>query len=486
LAETLALLSKPVPLMQEAERQDLRTGLSLSGGISEAYRLGGTALRRADELEAVGTRIAQACAHRIRFTYYVVRGMRERAEEQRRELDIHGLSGGTTWQVEWFALPIEGMTNARFGDLVIATQALARLERLAGEIPALARPRDMLRIGNHVRRGEYARAIELGQEYVAHHPPGSMVGWGTVYAVLAAALNHSERYAEARALCERAFAALTPDDLEYDHMYGGLVREHAVACAGTGEVERALAISEQYTSRLETAGEYALLAYALECRARLAQMTSDHALLEDALSAMREASQRSGSEAVVAQVGKLIQAILRAMHTGGADHGIDAEFATESTSSVATPPRGIVATRQHTLLRRVMQQANARAALVLLWPDDGSAPRVTAATGESVPLEALAPVLQQLLQQMASAAPTEQTRAWPLSTSDRAFQLIALPRRSTQDPCIALMLERGEEAGEEVPPSLLMRLSERIRSELAPGSQSSDHVLDSSSSHSAD
>jgi tetratricopeptide (TPR) repeat protein len=481
LGSALALLEKPVPLMQEAERQDLRVGLLLSGGINEAYRLGGNALQRADQLAALGTRIAQASAHRIRFTYYIARGMRERAEEYRRELDIHGLQGGTTWQVEWFAIPMEGMTAARFGDLVGAAQALSRLERLAAEVPALEAVRDMLRIGNCLGRGEHAQVIQLGQAFAARHAPGSRVGWGTVYAALAASLNHCQRHAEARELCARAFAVLTKADLEYDHMYGGLLREHAVACAGTGAVEEALAIAGEYIARLEAAGEHALLAYALECRARLAHMIGDQELFASTLSAMREASERSGSSAVIHQVARMIQASLREQ---GADDDeppqpAEDDGVTTSLTSVATPPGGLARTRRSTLLRRIMQRAKAPSALVFVLRHGAAAPLLAAATGQPVAIDALAPVLQALLPQISAAHQAGGTHACELNVAKRTFALATLPCRSAREPSMVLLLERRAEGNAAVPPTLISRLAEGVRSELSLGQDFTSSDLDS-------
>ena len=100
--------------------------------------------------------------------------MREKAEEYRRELDIHGLQGGTTWQVEWFAVPTEGMASALLGDVVGAGQALVAAGAAGGRDPvARAACATWLRMGYHMRRGEHAQAIELGEEFVARHPPAA-------------------------------------------------------------------------------------------------------------------------------------------------------------------------------------------------------------------------------------------------------------------------------------------------------------------------
>jgi hypothetical protein len=377
---------------------------------------------------------------------------------------------------------MEGMTAARFGDLVGAAQALSRLERLAAEVPALEAVRDMLRIGNYMGRGEHAQVIQLGQAFAARHAPGSRVGWGTVYAALAASLNRCQRHAEARDLCARAFAVLTKADLEYDHMYGGLLREHAVACAGTGAVEEALTIAGEYIARLEAAGEHALLAYALECRARLAHMIDDQELFASTLSAMREASERSGSSAVIHQVARMIQASLREQGAGDDEPAQPAEDGggfTTSLTSVATPPGGMARTRRSTLLRRIMQRAKAPSALVFVLRDGDAAPQLAAATGQPVAIDTLAPVLHALLPQISAARQAGGTHACELGVAERTFALATLPRRSAREPSMVLLLERRAEGNAAVPPTLISRLAEGVRSELSLGQDFTSSDLDS-------
>jgi hypothetical protein len=294
--------------LSDEERRNVRVGLRFSAAILECYRLGSRALERASALDGEGTRLARAAAHRIRFTYYVVRGMREKADEARRELELHGIQGGTTWQVDWYAVPTEGMASALLGDLVGTSRALARLEDLTANIATMAPMRDMVRLGYHLCRGEYAVAVELGARFVAAHPPRSIIGWGAAYAAHAAALNHTGRHQEAATLCETALAALGADEAqEYIILYGPLARELSYARAGLGQLELALATSDAYLARLEAASEHALLTHAYECRAIIARVMHDRVLLADALAAMRRAAAASGSDAVMQQAARVTQ-----------------------------------------------------------------------------------------------------------------------------------------------------------------------------------
>jgi hypothetical protein len=467
--------------MTEADRQDLLIGLRLSGGINECYRLGSRALGMADELAAQGTRMALAAAHRIRFTYYAVRGMRDKAEEYRRELDIHGLQGGTTWQVEWFAVPIEGIASAMLGDVVGAGQALVRLERLASDIPSLVPLRDMVKIGYHVRRGDQGLAIELGARFVREHPAGSVIGWAAAYAAYAAALNQRERYAEASELCEGALQTLSAEDLEYVIMYGSLVRECVVARAGCGNLSGALQMLDELSEKLRDHGEFALLAHAYEARISMGRTTGDHSGLMEALNGLREAAERAGSSSVTEQAAKVVQSHLRAttdVETTGAEPRND-----DACSADATPAGGIARTRRRALLRRLMDHAGARAALVLAYPEPHATPELVLSMGAALAPAALLAALQARADWWGRDENEQLAERLTVAIEGRRFELLRLPRDGQREVPLLLLLERAEKAAEPLPPMLLARLTDEVRAELSFSNQRSSSAASSDPDH---
>jgi tetratricopeptide (TPR) repeat protein len=470
--------------ISDVERQDIKVGLLLSGGINECYRIGSSALAMADEMAALGTRIAQAAALRIRFTYYLVRGMREKAEEYRRELDILGIQGGTTWQVDWFAVPTEGMASALLGDVVGTGQSLVRLERLSAEIPSLLPLRDMVKIGYHMRRGETARAIELGAIFVASYAPRSVIGWGTAYSAYAAALNQEGRHREARDLCERALLPLSEEDLEYVIMYGPLQRELAFALAGSGQLDRSVAVADAYIAKLEHHGEFALVAHAHECRVRVARVIRDQPLMMNALLAMREAAERTASSTVIEQAAKVTQASLRATRELDLSAVQDECPASDSSASDHTPAGGIARTRRRTLLRRVMERSHARSAFVLAFSDNDGAPRVVASTGDALPPSALLGAVRELIGSLAESGTDQPVELRThVAIEGRPFEVITLPRQQQDDPAVLMLLELPERLHEEFPVTLLVRLAEGVRSELSLSQEAGDSVPDSDVSH---
>jgi hypothetical protein len=286
--------------MSAAEHQELLVGVLTSDGINECYRESSRALERADHLEQIGTSLARSAAHRIRLIHALTRGDLERAEECRRALNLHGIQGGTTWQVEWFAAPIEGMLGgANWSDLGLMRRSLERLEQLAQEIPSLRPHLHSNQIAYHFRRGEFELAVELGERYVREHPPHTLSGWGPTYAVTALALIEAGDVRRARELCEHARAHVSEADAAYTVMYGQLEMAHATALAVLGERQRAEAITRSHVEHRRAAGDHAGLVAVHQDRARIARLLDDRTALDDALRAMRMAALDSACPALV-------------------------------------------------------------------------------------------------------------------------------------------------------------------------------------------
>jgi tetratricopeptide (TPR) repeat protein len=285
--------------MTELEYQNLLIGLLTSDGQNECYREGSQALQRADVLDAIGSRQAQAAALRIRMTYYLRRGDTDRAEQCRRAIDLHAIQGGKTWQVEWFAVPLEGMSGATWSDLVMMRRSLDRLEQLIVEVPSLATMRDSIGMSYSFRRGDLARAVRYGERYKATNAPRTLIGWAATYAMLAltyAELGQPER---AREICEEALAHVTEADRAYFVMYSLLDVAYATALALLGERKRAEAILDAQFERLRTHGEHVTLVLMYQHRARMARLVSDRSALLQSLQSMRTAALTSGFPAVI-------------------------------------------------------------------------------------------------------------------------------------------------------------------------------------------
>jgi hypothetical protein len=196
-------------------------------------------------------------------------------------------------------VPLEAIAGAAWTDLVLLRRSLERLEQLVEEVPGLGPVRDGVRISYHFRRGEFARAAELGELYVQAHAPRQLVGWSATYGVIALSwleLGHTER---AFQLCERALAQVSPEDRSYFVMYGPLEVAYAMALAIRGEVGHAKEIMRVRTESLRAHGEHASLVLHYQYQARLARYVGDRDAYQEALQLMRDAALASGLPTVI-------------------------------------------------------------------------------------------------------------------------------------------------------------------------------------------
>ncbi len=455
-----------VPNVTEAERLDMRAGLLLSAGINECYRAGSEALSFADVLEKLGTPLARASAQRIRLTYHLVRGMRDEADRYRRMLDIHAIQGGTTWQVEWFAVPIEGLASARAGDLLAARRSLERLEELAPEVPSLSIMRDVMRVMYQYRRGNLDRAIELGAAFVVQVPMRSSVGWVSGYGAYAAALNDAGRHAEARDLCERARSVLSRKDFEYAVIYSYFDRELAIAYAGLGERAKADALLQANIDLYESRSEYALAYTELEASARVAHMHGDAPGVRRAVHAMREAARRSNSPFVLSQSARSAANFLRALpHDEQAprnrQRGSALNTPLDGTERIEayTPVRGFTRSRARNGLKVAMDTAGAHSAhLYVIGPENAM---LAVSTDDSDPPSQIALEAWTLgAAETSELAGSRRARIRTVNTLDKTYELMRLPRHDEQSRISVLVLEfLSERATSDVPDSVLEKLT---------------------------
>jgi len=278
------------PQLSQAERTDLLSGALLLQGLDECYRAQSNALRYAERLEQLHTPIARAAALRVSMTYYLLRGAREETQHFRRLLDLSAIQNGTVWQLDWIAVPLEGVAGFTWSDLVMSRRALDALERMAADEPAFADMRDMIRIGYHFRRGDHAAAIRFGEAYIAAHAPFTLLGWAATYATVA--LAHLELGNTARALeiTETAAGLLTSHHHPYVYHFTALEATHAVVVAVSGQRERGERLFQELIARLRASGEHTRVFLMHEYRIRQARLLRDSAALDAAVQDMRDAA----------------------------------------------------------------------------------------------------------------------------------------------------------------------------------------------------
>jgi hypothetical protein len=292
----LTALRKPRnPFILERDWRGLLIGLLLVAGVNESYRERSRALKYAEELDAMHTHLARACAHRVRMIHYQVRGARDAAELERRALDLIAIQGGTTWQVEWFAAPIEGLTSAVFADLLGVRRALDKLNVLLQHVPSLEPMRDAVQLSYHFQRGELARVVELGEDFLAKHPPRTAIGWAPTYAMIIDAMASVGRAEHAVEIAKRALSTLSPADFEYFVMYAPLQAASAWALACVDDFEPAMQQISALTARFADINEQSWLALMHSHRARIAARAGNHEALQSSVRDLRLASLSSNN-----------------------------------------------------------------------------------------------------------------------------------------------------------------------------------------------
>lgn len=284
----------------EADRLDLLVGALLLEGIGACARERSNALEYADRIERLGTPLGVAAALRIRMTYHLLRGEREKTLHYRRLLDLNAIQNGTDWQSDWIAVPVDNVAALTWHDIVGLRRTLELLDKLAAEVPSFAKMRDTGRVAYHFRRGDYASAVKHGEAFIRAYPPFSLISWANIYAQTALSyleLGQPERGLE---ICERGIAALTPADLPYVVHFAMLEAAYAALLAAGGEVERSQQMFDSLLARLRASGEHARGFLMYEYRVKVARLLRDHSALRAALADMREVALASMNPSVIA------------------------------------------------------------------------------------------------------------------------------------------------------------------------------------------
>jgi tetratricopeptide (TPR) repeat protein len=295
------------------EQRDLTIGLLLLQGMNESCREHSRALATADQLQDIGTTLANAASLRIRTCYYLLRGDVAQAHNYRRLLELNAVESGSLWQVQWMAIPVECMAAGTWHDLVSLRRALERFEQLVVETPALTGGRDAMLVPYHFHRGDYEAAVATGEEYMRKFQPMTRIGWPPVYAIAALAHAHLGHAARALEICEHALTYVGPEELAFFVVYAPLEAAYATALALTGNVAKSADVFRERIERLRASGEHARVVVMHHYRARLARLQGDPGAVQAALADMREAASDSSNPAVHALAQRLSEE--RGTHT---------------------------------------------------------------------------------------------------------------------------------------------------------------------------
>jgi hypothetical protein len=279
---------------------DVMIGLLLTEGINEAYRERSRSLECAAKLDRIGTPLAVAASLRVSMTYYLMRGDAERAHQFRRLLDLKAIENGSSWQVEWVAVPLEGLAAALWTDLLGMRRALDRLDVLVEQEPAFEQMRNLIRLPYLFRRGDFVQVAAAGEAFMRRHAPQTLIGWAVAYAIIALAYVELGNAQRALEICQTALAHVTEADREYFVMYTPLEATFAAALALTGQFERAEEVFRVRAARMAASDEPLCIAVLYEYRVKVARMRGDRTALQQALHELNGAALTSRNPGIVA------------------------------------------------------------------------------------------------------------------------------------------------------------------------------------------
>ena len=426
------------------EHTDLMIGLLLTQGINEAYRERSKSLACAARLERIGTPLAAAASLRVSMTYYLLRGDVERANHFRRLLDLKAIENGSSWQVEWVAVPLEGLAAVVWTDLLGMRRALDRLDRLIEQEPGFERMRDTISIPYLFRRGDYAQVTQVGEEFMRRTPPLTRIGWSMSYAMIALAYVELGNAARALAICEAALSHVTEADREYFVMYTALEAAYAAALALSGDFDRAYEILRARSARMAASDEPLCVAVMYEYRIKVARMRGDRDELDKAIEALSAAALLSRNPGIVALAHRFCHA--RTSYAEGLDR----------QSTVAAQQLRAKAARTVTdyLANVEGLEDRAKQALSVLSHYAGSAEgylyldrdadlQLTAALDERIPPDSVLPSLQRLAAANDTESCTQLTHGFYAYRLQGGFAVLRAANTPTTTLPETLLIEVG-------------------------------------------
>jgi tetratricopeptide (TPR) repeat protein len=185
-------------------------------------------------------------------------------------VELAAVQVGSVWQVETWEAPALILVYTLLADIVAATRVAHRLELMSRTVPALRPYSHLAKQGLMLARGETALYTELVAEEYSRHEPRSYIGWAATMAYLVNAYNRQGRFAEAKAVSDRTLAHVTDADREYASLFLNVDLQAAIAEAGLGRTEEALARLDALLLRFRDTDHALALGLLHEARARIA------------------------------------------------------------------------------------------------------------------------------------------------------------------------------------------------------------------------
>ena len=278
-------------------------------GAFAVFRADGeAALESAAKLDSMGLKMYAMIASQLRFLYYANRGQLALAAQHRELVELHAAHVGTAWQVELWEAAALLPSNISMGDVMTITRISRRMSELARVAPALHFYRRLGEAARKVVRKELTLdEVAVVLQDVDRRPPRSFIGWSTVLSVAAAAYNAHGRYAEARALCERALVTMTDADRAYVTLFLEVEIQASVADAGLGNTDDALVRLDGLIERFRATEHPLALGLLYETRARICYGVGRKRAYQHSLTQVEHYFRDTGTPALVAKFERLAE-----------------------------------------------------------------------------------------------------------------------------------------------------------------------------------
>ncbi len=296
------------PSLPEEARILYVTGAHFARGAFAAFRADGRgALESADALDASGLKLYAMIASQLRFLYHVNRGELAKAAPHRERVELHAAQVGSAWQVEAWEAPALICVYTTLRDVVSMTRTAERLDATATDYDGPMRDLfgALAKVALELARKNHVAAIPRCLAVLEGRPPRSFIGWSAIHGFIARAHNELGHHEEARDTCARVLADVSDDDLEYVTFFLIVAIEAAIADAGLGDVERALARIDGLLVRFGATEHPLALGLLHEARARIALSSGDEAAYEASLAAVDTLFRPTGNPALVARYERL-------------------------------------------------------------------------------------------------------------------------------------------------------------------------------------
>jgi hypothetical protein len=297
------------PTLPADARAMLVNGIQFALASFALFRADGRdALECADDLERSGLKLYAPIASQIRYLYYANRGEFAKAAPHREQVELHAAHVGQAWQVETWEAPALIPVYTLLFDVVNATRVADRLEVLARSVPSLKLYRQLARLAlGHVRGDGIDELATIVRSEFCTLPARSFIGWASVFSYLARGLNDAGRYAEAKAVSEQALAQITDVDREYVSLFLNVDLQMAIAEAGCGDVDGALARLDGLLDRFREHDHPLLKSLLYEARGRVTWMAGKLDEYRHAVAMMEHWARPTGTPALIAKWERLAE-----------------------------------------------------------------------------------------------------------------------------------------------------------------------------------